>query len=245
MRGLHMIHSISQLDVMDDLGYTHIVVNPGFTDENLEQIRKKFPKASLLQTVNCHSIPSWGPSQSRLYDLRSEIFRGNHWSIVAGLGGEPEFIPIGRGFLHRMEIKVADIMAWWCVKGMKDVGFDGVYFDDCFGQLPGWLLARAKGSDLNQISWDSFRDALLRLTAQYINQVFGDASAGPIICNTAGFIPDFGVVDGICIEKSHAPRIQRLAIYKSASDMGIKQNIDWYDTLDVDGVVMPGDVVPG
>jgi hypothetical protein len=222
-----MIHSIGQLAGIERDDYTLVIVNPGFSGHSLAKVRTKFPDADLYVTVNAHSVPLWGEGVYTLDALRHETM-----DCLVPTGESLRYASAkanGTTALLDMSMEAAEELANWAV-GL--IGFDGLYIDELWGPVPAWF-ADAAGPWVDLARWAAYRDHLLHTLEEW--------APGPVIANTAGYIPDRGDLAGITIEAGHGSPVELLPKFHRASSLGLTQNVCWGHEMNGPGVVMPGD----
>lgn len=232
-----MIHSMGQLDGGLELeNYNLIVCNPGFSTDNLARIREKcLPNVVLAASVNAHSIPLWGVGNYGLDALRRSMrshvaVQQNGWDLMTVNPDKTVVVAFSSEAAHKMSN--------WMIVELDH--FDRIYLDDTWGDLPPWFMRKIQeqtGPYFNdhvlQIEWEAYRDLLLNLCA-------AKQSCPPVICNTAGWVPDEKADASFCIEKNHMSQIEAFRLF---ANNATHDNIGWGYTLELDGVVMRGTVL--
>ena len=242
MRALHMIHSLSQLPAIlpaPTSSYGLVVVNAGFNAAALDVIREAFPQAALLKSVNAHSIPTYGTGNRIFDDLRFNLSRHQVIDLVS-----LETVGVAeRTRVLDFSLEAAEDLAEWALETAADnlLISDGIYLDDCWGNLPLWVESKIPDADV-LFRWPAYRDHLLRCLG---------GAAGRFYANTAGWYPragDLYGLNGVCCEASHFEIPERLALYQEMSAAGIEAIVDWNvvggAALDIPAMdIIPGDLI--
>lgn len=215
---VHMIHSQYQLDKPENqeilANAKMVIVGPAWYDYSI--VKAKAPNAKILVSFNCHNFYD-GNDANVLWKTYKDNLNPARLHLGDALVVDLDYPQKNYMLYFTKENAKLFARVIWDMVG-SDPLIDGIYLDDCWGNLPrrylDYLIIHYNNPETE---WDTFRLSLLRS----LNTLMPKEKI--VIANTGGYLAPY--TNGITLEANGTTRERAIELFETQQGFW---NVDWF-----------------